>query len=79
MSSEQATQFDKYYVQGLRGVGSLGSVYQTRDLGLDRVVALKVVHSHLAKQPNFYYQLKIMYSGLNIVLKKPMIGIETTM
>lgn len=54
MSSGKATQFDKYYVQGVRGSGGLGTVYRTRDLGLDRIVALKVIHSHLASQPHFY-------------------------
>lgn len=50
----QDKQFGKYYLQGSCGSGGMGTVYRARDMDLNRLVALKVVHPHLASKPNFY-------------------------
>lgn len=44
---------ETFDIQELIGHGGMGSVYRARDLRNDRIVALKVIHSHLADQPDF--------------------------
>ncbi|MCZ7574997.1 MAG: tetratricopeptide repeat protein [Ardenticatenaceae bacterium] len=49
-----ATQsFDKYIVRRLLGRGGMAEVYQAYDPDLDRHVAVKVIHPHLASDPDF--------------------------
>lgn len=45
-------QIDHYHIDALLGEGSMGAVYQAYDLNLTRKVALKVMHSQLAKEPH---------------------------
>ena len=44
---------DKYEVQEQIAQGAMGIVYKALDRKLNRVVALKVVHSHLTSDPSF--------------------------
>jgi len=46
-------QVQNYQVEALLGEGSMGVVYEALQLNLVRTVALKVIHAHLARQPNF--------------------------
>ena len=42
-----------YRIDRLLGVGGIGSVYHAYDITLQREVAIKLVHHHLARQPSF--------------------------
>ncbi|MFY0528073.1 serine/threonine-protein kinase [Archangium gephyra] len=41
----------RYQVTGTLGSGGMGTVYEAEQLGLERYVALKVLHPHVAKTP----------------------------
>jgi serine/threonine-protein kinase len=41
----------RYQVTGTLGHGGMGTVYEAEQLGLERYVALKVLHPHVAKTP----------------------------
>jgi serine/threonine protein kinase len=52
MSVALGTRFGPYEVQAPLGVGGMGEVYQARDSRLDRIVAIKVLPSHLTADPD---------------------------
>ncbi|MEW5988491.1 MAG: protein kinase [Chloroflexota bacterium] len=47
----------KYRLDALIGEGGMGTVYRAYDLNLDRPVAIKLMHSHFARQPEFRARL----------------------
>ncbi len=47
------TQFGRYQVIKPLGQGGMATVYQAQDPTLDRQVAIKVIHPHLAHEANF--------------------------
>ena len=49
---------NRYQVLALLARGGMATVYQAVDLRLDRVVALKVMHPHLAEDPDFVARFK---------------------
>jgi eukaryotic-like serine/threonine-protein kinase len=51
MSLGPGTKLGPYEVQSLLGAGGMGEVYRARDTRLDRVVAIKVLLSHLCLDP----------------------------
>jgi serine/threonine protein kinase len=50
MTEELPKQFGRYKVIELVGTGAMGKVYKARDPTIDRVVAVKVIHSELVSQ-----------------------------
>ncbi len=53
MFLQQATHLGPYEILTPLGVGGMGEVWKARDTRLDRLVAIKVLPDHLAKQPEF--------------------------
>ena len=51
MSLATGTQLGPYEIIGALGAGGMGEVYRARDTRLDRVVAIKVLPSHLSTDP----------------------------
>lgn len=48
---------ERYRLEALLGDGGMGAVYRTYDLNLDRPIALKLMHAHFARQPEFRARL----------------------
>src|SRR5689334_655527 len=48
----------KYLIETVIGGGGSGTVYRARQLELDRVVALKVLHDDIARDPHFVERFK---------------------
>lgn len=53
MSSFIGKAIDHFRISALIGEGGMGAVYRARDLHLQRLLALKIMHVHLAHQPEF--------------------------
>ena len=47
----------KYHIMALLGRGGMAEVYRAYQPGLDRFVAVKVLHSHLADDEDFVNRL----------------------
>ena len=50
MTEALPKRFGRYEVMELIGTGAMGKVYKARDPNIDRVVAVKVIHSELVSQ-----------------------------
>jgi Tol biopolymer transport system component len=51
VSLSAGTRLGPYVIESAAGAGGMGEVYQARDTRLDRVVAIKVLPSHLSSDP----------------------------
>ena len=48
---------NRYRLEALLGDGGMGTVYRAADLNLERQVAVKLMHSHFARQEEFRARL----------------------
>jgi serine/threonine protein kinase len=48
---------DRYELQALLGDGGMGTVYRAHDRNLNRQVAIKLMHAHFARRPEFRKRL----------------------
>jgi eukaryotic-like serine/threonine-protein kinase len=53
MPLSPGSRLGHYEIQSLRGAGGMGEVYRSRDVRLNRTVALKILPSHFASDPEF--------------------------
>jgi serine/threonine protein kinase len=53
MADFVGSRVDRYEVQARVGTGGMARVYRAHDTNLDRTVAIKILHEHLADDPNF--------------------------
>ena len=51
MALSSGTKLGPYEIEALAGAGGMGEVYRARDTRLDRIVAIKVLSSHLSESP----------------------------
>ncbi len=58
MSLTAGTKLGPYEIQSLVGAGGMGEVYRARDTRLDRVVAVKVMASHLSSSPELKQRME---------------------
>src|SRR5450432_2071408 len=52
------TKLGPYEIQSPLGAGGMGEVYRARDTRLDRIVAVKVLASHLSSSPELKQRLE---------------------
>jgi serine/threonine protein kinase len=58
MGLNAGTKLGPYEIQSALGAGGMGEVYRARDTRLDRMVAIKVLSSHLASNPDLKVRLQ---------------------
>jgi len=58
MALISGTKLGPYEIQSLLGVGGMGEVYRAKDTRLDRIVAIKVLPSHLSSDPELKQRME---------------------
>src|ERR1700689_200052 len=58
MTVSAGAKLGPYEIQSLLGAGGMGEVYRARDTRLDRVVAVKVLASHLSASPELKQRME---------------------
>src|SRR6201981_2475625 len=58
MSLASGTKLGPYEIQSPLGAGGMGEVYRAQDRRLDRIVAIKVLASHLSSSPEFKHRME---------------------
>src|ERR1700680_3840068 len=58
MALISGTKLGPYEIQSPLGVGGMGEVYRAKDPRLDRIVAIKVLPSHLSSDPELKQRME---------------------
>src|SRR5579871_5678799 len=58
MAVTAGTKLGPYEIQSPVGAGGMGEVYRARDTRLDRIVAIKVLASHLSSSPELTQRME---------------------
>jgi eukaryotic-like serine/threonine-protein kinase len=58
MALTSGTKLGPYEIQSALGAGGMGEVYRARDTRLDRVVAIKILASHLSSSPELKQRME---------------------
>lgn len=58
MALTSGTKLGPYEIQSPLGAGGMGEVYRARDVRLDRIVAIKVLASHLSSSPELKQRME---------------------
>jgi Tol biopolymer transport system component len=58
MALTSGTKLGPYEIQSPLGAGGMGEVYRARDIRLDRIVAIKVLASHLSASPELKQRME---------------------
>ncbi|MFZ0297536.1 MAG: protein kinase [Candidatus Sulfotelmatobacter sp.] len=58
MTLNSGTKLGPYEIQSPLGAGGMGEVYRARDVRLDRIVAIKVLASHLSSSPELKQRME---------------------
>src|ERR1700723_3819383 len=58
MALTSGTKLGPYEITGPLGAGGMGEVYRARDTRLDRIVAVKVLASHLSSSPELKQRME---------------------
>jgi eukaryotic-like serine/threonine-protein kinase len=52
MTVQEGANLGPYQIIALLGAGGMGEVYRAKDTRLDRIVAIKVLPTHLSQNPD---------------------------
>ena len=55
---------NRYLIEEMLGQGGMSAVYKASDPNLKRVVAIKMIHSHLSNDPDFVQRFEVEASGV---------------
>src|SRR6202050_1552409 len=58
MALSAGTKLGPYEIQSPLGAGGMGEVYRARDTRLDRIVAIKILASHLSASPELKQRME---------------------
>ena len=58
MALTAGTKLGPYEIQSPLGAGGMGEVYRAKDTRLDRIVAIKVLPSHLSSDPELKQRME---------------------
>ena len=67
MSLTSGTKFGPYEIESPLGAGGMGEVYRAKDTRLDRIVAIKVLPSHLSSDPELKQRMEREAKAISVL------------